>query len=148
MTTEADSEQRLERPTERMNIRAVRLLAVTGLLLFEDDTIYGMQIHEGHDVHGFYDLRSGGKKRPDNSIALHIQAYPGMSDDKHMSIAARFMDKGLLREIRAKGGISVGNEHEAFIDYLSPDEQSSISSIPWDANILRKLVKKGVSRLK
>lgn len=73
--------------------------------------ISGMEIYREHDVHAFF------RSQTDPSKVIHVQAYPGFSDDTRACFGASEMDYQNLMEIRAQaqqnGGPSIGNEHEA-----------------------------------
>ena len=83
------------------------------------------------DVHGFFRLAD----KP--SVVLHIQLYPGLSSDRELFIAARFMNREQMLELRVKEDCSPGNEHDAVIGGIE-DFPRSGKMIPWDEVWLSK----------
>jgi hypothetical protein len=85
-----------------------KLLTESGKVLESRGLIGSTQIHQTHDIHAYCDLKL------DDQV-LHVQGYPGMSNEHEMMIVARVMDGKLLDEIRRDKKFSIGNEHEAII---------------------------------
>lgn len=99
-----------------------------------------LELHQGHDVHAFYRLTA------DPSRAIHVQGYPGMSSEEKMKVAARLMDHAGMMEIRLKGTVSVGNEHEATVERFSNFELGI--DIPYDAEVLEDILAENLPELK
>jgi len=53
------------------------------------------------DVHGFYEVDKSNEAFyiPPRPI-IHVQAYPGLSDEEQLAVYGRIMDKTKLHEIR------------------------------------------------
>ncbi|KYK26712.1 hypothetical protein AYK26_07175 [Euryarchaeota archaeon SM23-78] len=94
-------------------------------------------IHQGHDVHAFYRL----SKEP--SQVIHVQGYPGLSDEKGMYVWARLLDYDKMMEIRQISTASIGNEHGAFIKGLISQQK-----IAYDSKILEEKLAENVPELK
>jgi hypothetical protein len=94
--------------TKTLRERITSLLSATGRVLENRRRIIdGCEIHQGHDIHAYYQLLIGNQ-------ALHVQAYPGMSNENEMMIMARVMDRNQIAPAR-KQGASIGNEHSAVV---------------------------------
>ena len=133
-----------ERPT--IKERAVRLLGETGLLLQADKTIDGVQIHEGRDVHGYYDIPRDSLGGAD-PLVLHLRTEVGLCDDSEMVFSTSLLDKARLVELRKElGSHSFGNEHDALVAAFLPALQMS-GHIPWDPVVLKDLINQGIAEL-
>jgi hypothetical protein len=101
----------LEVKREQVKRKIIDVLSETGIKLLKCRNISGVEIQAGHDVHAFFRSTSNPNK------VIHVQAYPGFSNQKDLCIAAREMDYKKLMQIRQaqeKGsGPSIGNEDEA-----------------------------------
>ena len=92
------------------------LLNKAGISLRDEKRIVqDFDITQGHDIHAFYDL-------PLDDQTLHVQAYPGMSNEKQFMLNARVMNKDRVKLAR-EAGASIGNEHSAVTHafrYMTP----------------------------
>lgn len=95
---------------------------------FSEREVATMELHHGHDIHAFYQLNADSKK------VIHLQAYPGMSNDKQARVYARMMDYDKMMSIRASHGVSIGNEHDAVIQPFANFEIGIF--IPYDKDVL------------
>jgi|SRR3989344_5068698 len=92
-----------------------------------------------HDVHGFYNFNRNAAQ------TLHLQGYPGMSNDQEACVAARVMDHQILMRIRGQRAVSDGNEHESVLRRL-PNFQNQVM-IPYNPAVLEALLEKDVPEL-
>lgn len=81
---------------------------------YEELGLARCEIHQGHDIHAFYHLLKSPSK------VIHVQGYPGMSNQEGMRVWARLMDYNKMIDIRETAKVtgkrlSIGNEHEATI---------------------------------
>jgi len=88
------------------------------------------EIKRGHDIHAFYRLT----KNP--SQVIHVQAYPGLSNENEARVWARMMNYDEMMEIRNSGRVSPGNEHEATVRFF-PNFDNGIM-IPYDPEALKE----------
>lgn len=65
------------------------------------------EIFQGSHVHAYYNLIL-------NNETLHVEAYPGLSDEKEIMIDARVKNLDKLIECRRKGD-NIGSEHRALV---------------------------------
>lgn len=99
------------------------------------------EIHAiGHDIHAFYRLTS------DSSKVIHVQGYPGMSNDGNARVYARMMNYEKMLSIRNSGLVSIGNEHDAVIMPF-PNFEVGIF-IRYDPKILEEKLAENVNELK
>lgn len=91
-------ESNRERITEVLEIVATN---------YKDKNIATSEIYQGHDVHAFYRLTANPNQ------VVHVQGYPGLSNDDQMAVWARLMDYDKMIAIRKEGRVSIGNEHGA-----------------------------------
>ena len=106
------------------------------------------EVHQGHDVHAFYALMFHPVGPGDNDPRIktvHIQGYPGMSNRSEMRVYARLMDTLKIQEARAKGNISIGNEHEAVVQAF-PNFQDGIN-IPYSKDTLQEMLEHNIPLL-
>ncbi|MBI4020429.1 MAG: hypothetical protein HY367_03790 [Candidatus Aenigmarchaeota archaeon] len=123
--------------TQRENI--TRLFTNVGIDYIEAG-IATFELHDGHDVHAFYRLiKEPGK-------VIHVQGYPGMSVGEKARVWARLMDYGRMAEIRASGGVSIGNEHEATVQNF-PNFAIGVE-IPYSSKKLKELLAENVPELR
>lgn len=101
--------------------RAIEILGKAGILMFDRESsisILDMQIHTdngitANDVHGFYEVYKSNDSIYVTRPIVHVQAYPGLSDEEELTVYGRIMDKRKLHEIRQFGNVAIGNEHDA-----------------------------------
>lgn len=106
---------------------------------YESRDVATFNIHQGHDVHAFYRL-------PRNTENLvHVQGYPGMSNEREMRVYARLMDYNKMITIRKAGGVSIGNEHEAVVKPF-PNFQGGVM-IHYEAQVLEEMIGENVPEL-
>jgi hypothetical protein len=112
MSTE-QSEQLPESEAKRNRIQQniIKILDGAGIILFDRGNIDGIGINLDTDVHAFIKAKLNPNK------VIHIQAYPGFSDNETFCLTVREMDGNILTKIRQLQenhlGPSIGNEHEA-----------------------------------
>ena len=99
-----------------------------------------LELHQGHDVHAFYRLSH------EPSKVIHLQGYPIMSSAENARVWARMMNHDKMMEIRGKGDVSIGNEHEA-TTHQFPNFGMGIM-IPYDSKILEDMLVENVPELK
>lgn len=136
---------------ETLSKRAFGVLAATGVNLSEYERIRldAMQVVEAHDVHGYYSL--SGRGIPEriggaavSGVILHVQVYPGMSDNESMEFMARFMDKRQFVADRAQqNNTSLGNERAVIAPLL--EGRPLADSLPWSARSLTDLIVEGLA---
>lgn len=117
---------------------------ITALLLdvgkhFQEWGVASLDLHQGHDVHAFYQLFH------DPSKVIHVQGYPGMSSDLEARFWARMMDYHLMMDIRNRCDVSIGNEHEAAIQQF-PNFYLGVE-IPYDSKALEAMLAANVPEL-
>jgi hypothetical protein len=98
------------------------------------------ELHPNQDVHAFYRLSHNKSK------VIHVQGYPGMSDENGAMVWARMMDYKKMMKIRKLGTVFTGNEHGATIQSF-PNFQRGII-IPYDANVLEEKLEENVPELR
>jgi hypothetical protein len=98
----------------------------------------GHEIHSAHDIQAFYQLI----QHP--AQIIHVQGYPGMSNQKEMRVWARMMDYGLMMAARDYGA-SIGNEHVAVVQKF-PNFAHGVN-IPYDVEVLEKMLAENVPEL-
>lgn len=118
-----------------------RVSCVLGLVCldYEDKDLASWESHSLHDLHAFYRPKANPK------VTVHVQAYPGMSNDKEMRVWARLMDTQRLQEQRRLKIVSIGNEHEATIRQF-PNFQIGVY-IPYDYKLLESMIAENVPEL-
>ena len=99
-----------------------------------------LDLRQGHDVHAFYRLSE------DPSRVIHVQGYPGLSDEGGTLVWARLMGYTKLIEIRGSERVSVGNEHGATVQEF-PNFGAGIG-IPYDSKVLEEKLAENVPQLK
>lgn len=99
-----------------------------------------LELYQGHDVHAFYRLLS------DPSKVIHVQGYPGMSDENQARVFARMMDYNTMMIIRNRGNVSIGNEHEAVIRPFGGLELGKM--IPYKPEVLETILEEYCPELK
>lgn len=99
-----------------------------------------LELHQGHDVHAFYRLQK------DPTKVIHLQGYPGMSNENQAHVFARLMDYQEMINIRNQGTISIGNEHEAVIKTF-PNFEFIGKDIPYDKRILENMLEENCPEL-
>jgi hypothetical protein len=112
-----------------------------------------LYLHQGHDVHAFYNLAVPLKEFIDNPQnhhnifqVIHVQGYPGMSSREQMRVYARLMNSDKVFKIRAQGGVSIGNEHGAVIMKFSNFQDGVM--IPYSAKVLEEMLAENIPYLK
>src|SRR4051812_33168350 len=100
--------------SELQKKNAVQVLSGAGASLMNEGRIVEIEIYSDqrdHDVHAFFRSRS----KPDKVV--HLQTYPGFSNEERLCVFAREMDYQKLAEIRANmkkmGSPTIGNEGDA-----------------------------------
>ena len=99
-----------------------------------------LDLHQSHDIHAFYRLSE------DPTKVIHVQGYPGMSNEEEARVWARMMDYDKMMEVRAREMVSVGNEHEATIQEF-PNFEIGIM-IPYDSKVLKEKLEENVIELR
>lgn len=122
---------------EPIRLNIIDLLNETALDYSTRGLIFEAELFQAHDIHIFYRLSA----KPQELV--HVQAYPGMSNNLRLSIMARIMDYNQVRAIRTRNLneerpriISPGNEHQAVIRMLS--NFPCLTSIPYEKTILQQ----------
>ncbi len=96
--------------------------------------IVSYEIDNGHDVHAFYRVMAN----PDGVI--HVQGYPGMSNEKIMWISARARNYYKMLLERVKGHVSVGNEHKSNLPFFGNAGLQLGKGIPYSAKALQDIL--------
>ena len=126
-----------------MNIRRKIDRVFTELgMQYSHSGIAGFEMFDEHDIHAYY--------RPfkDMTRVVHVQGYPGMSDDKEFQVHARLMDYDKMMSIREQGGVSIGNEHEAVVENFPPFNPGQGIKIPYSEDRLRGLLEESCDLFK
>jgi len=89
--------------------RIIQAFSEAGNALLETYWSSSYELVNLHDIHGFY--------RFNEDLAVHVQGYPGMSKENKMLVSMRLRDYKKMMDIRAKGEVSVGNEHESNLPF-------------------------------
>jgi hypothetical protein len=103
------------------------------------------QLEDAHDVHAFYRI-SEMFRLPEGDRIIHVQGYPGLSNDGEMRVYARLMDYDQLVQIRQQGEVSIGNEHEAVTQDF-PNFGAGVF-IPYDSEVLGRMLEENVPVLR
>jgi len=97
----------------------------------------GFEIYRDGDAHVFYRLA-------DNRV-IHLQGYPGFSNDETMVVIGRLRDYQKMIKIRAEGKANIGNEHDSDIDSLflvvGPDNRTTYDSATLVTKITKRLAR-------
>ncbi|MCK4588948.1 MAG: hypothetical protein KAT77_00770 [Nanoarchaeota archaeon] len=107
---------------------------------YQERGLVELDLRQDQDVHAFFRLTG------DPSKAIHVQGYPGISSDEQMRVWARLMDYDKMMEIRSRGTVSPGNEHEATIQGFPNLEHDTF--IPYDSKVLEGMLAENVPELK
>jgi hypothetical protein len=97
------------------------------------------EIKRGSDIHAFYRL----SRNP--SQVIHVQGYPGLSNDNEARVWARLMDYDTMVWLRDKRKASPGNEHQATIRFF-PNFEMGIM-IPYKTEDLKEKLEEMVREL-
>src|SRR4051812_27898415 len=92
------------------------------------------------DVHAFYRLLR------DTGHTIHVQGYSGMSTREIAVVRARLMSTDRLVAIGERGGVSIGNEHDAFVRAFP--NLDGLTNIPYDPEILDQMLTVNVPLLR
>jgi len=119
------------------------LLSEVGRHYDSNKKISTIAVYPRHDIHAFYTLRDNLEK------TIHVQGYPGMSNENGMRVMARMMDSKKMYEAREKG-ISMGNEHNAVIQKFRNFDAIFYSgeTIPYDPKVLERMLEENVLELR
>ena len=128
--------------SEDNRTRLVIMLLDVGYFYYEAGKLLSHETGHGHDVHSFYRL-----KADDGKDVIHVQVYPGMSNDEYARVWARRMDHARLMLIRESSPqTSFGNEHDAVVRSF-PSFGSGVL-IPYDAKVLEQMLEAEVPELR
>ena len=100
------------------------------------------ELNEGHDIHAFYRLANN----PDRVI--HLQGYPGLSEEDSIYLSARLRDYNKMMNIRKAGIATIGNEHEANIPGAFKELEVCGATLPSTIDALETALKKNCKLLK
>lgn len=115
-----------------LKARLLDMLDQTEELLQKKQFAMAMHYTIGYEIHSFFFLLLS----PDHLI--HIQSYPGLSDDKEAYVVARLMDskKWLQIRIDQNEAVEIGNEHQAVVLYNNQPVTTSLMVKNYDPNYL------------
>ena len=119
----------------------ITLFSTLGSDYIARGAVWAMELDNAHDVHAFYALRQTPGSSPK---VLHLQGYPGMSRGADVVILGRVMEQDLMVKERASG-VSVGNEHDAVMGYVSGLIQTPVA---YDIGTLANLIARDVPELR
>ncbi len=110
--------------------RSFAMLAGAAVILASSELhlIRSAELVTTHDVHAFYHLHQNVHPRAISigGMVLHVQAYPGLSDEEGMQFSARYMDLE-ARDAARRDGATVGNEHQAVVGMAATPDR-----VIWD----------------
>ena len=114
----------------------IRLLNEVGMDFMNGSYAKSFELISDHDIHAYYRLAK------DNDEVVHLQAYPGMSNEQEGRFFSRLMDYRGILAFRALTNRCPGNEHSAvtmpFINF------GSGIKLPYSAKILEEMIQKNL----
>tara|TARA_Y100000031_G_C7970226_1_gene270013 strand:- start:103 stop:540 length:438 start_codon:yes stop_codon:yes gene_type:complete len=116
--------------------RIITIFAETGAQYMVRGAVSHIELVPLHDVHAFWRL-----SQDEGRYVLHVQGYPGLSDYEEMQVSARIRDWERMLEIRAQGGVSIGNEHAANLESELQEKTATGVRIPFSAADLKTLLR-------
>ncbi|MFC1696950.1 hypothetical protein ACFL1H_01340 [Nanoarchaeota archaeon] len=95
-----------------------------------------IELHNLHDIHLFVNLN--------RNYSLHLQGYPGMSNENEMHVSARLRNTKQMYQERELTGVSIGNEHKTNVNNAF-NKLHLANKVPYSEHVLESIIKEDIS---